>query len=80
MFLLEQSSTHNIFLIFPITSTTCVSAHLTVVEPESHVLLLDAEPLRQVEVDVLDSAHTAEASRVGEHPLQGSIWRRHTSR
>lgn len=57
-----------------------MSAHLTVVEPESHVLLLDSEPLGQVQVDVLDGAHAAEAARVGEHPLQGSVGRRHASR
>lgn len=56
-----------------------MSAHLTVVEPESHVLLLDAESLRQVQVDVLDGTHAAEAACVGEHPLQGSVGRRHTS-
>lgn len=47
--------------------------HLTVVEPEPHVLLLDAEPLRQVQVDVLNGAHAAEAARVGQHPLQRSV-------
>lgn len=52
------------------------AAHLTVVEPQSHVLLLDAEPLGQVEVDVLDGAHAAEAARVGQHPLQRGVgWR-----
>lgn len=57
------------------TEVSCSSfdAHLTVVEPESHVLLLDAEPLGQVEVDVLDGGHAAEAGGVGQHPLQGSI-------
>lgn len=48
-------------------------AHLTVVEPESHVLLLDAESLGQVEVDVLDGAHAAEAACVSQHPLQRSV-------
>ena len=48
-------------------------AHLTVVEPESHVLLLDAESLGQVEVDVLDGGHPAEAACVGQHPLERSI-------
>lgn len=50
-----------------------LAAHLTVVEPESHVLLLDAQSLGQVEVDVLDGAHAAEAARVGQHPLQRSV-------
>lgn len=49
------------------------ATHLTVVEPESHVLLLDAESLGQVEVDVLDGAHAAEAACVGQHPLQRSV-------
>lgn len=55
------------------------SSHLTVVEPESHVLLLDAESLGQVEVDVLDGAHAAEAAGVGQHPLQRSVGRRHVT-
>lgn len=50
-----------------------VVTHLTVVEPESHVLLLDAESLGQVEVDVLDGGHAAEGARVGQDPLQGSV-------
>lgn len=50
-------------------------AHLTVIEPQSHVFLLDAESLGQVEVDVLDSVHTAEAACVGQHPLQRSVRR-----
>lgn len=54
-------------------------AHLTVVEPESHVLLLDAESLGQVQVDVLDGAHAAEAARVGQHPLQRSVGGRHVT-
>lgn len=56
-----------------------MSAHLTVVEPESHVLLLDAESLGQVKVDVLDGAHAAEAAGVGQHPLQRSVGRRHVT-
>ena len=47
--------------------------HLTVVQPESHVLLLDAEPLGQVEVDVFDGGHAAEAPGVGQHPLEGGV-------
>lgn len=54
-------------------------AHLTVVEPEPHVLLLDAESLGQVEVDVLDGAHAAEAACVGQHPLQRSVGGRHVT-
>lgn len=54
-------------------------AHLTVVEPEPHVLLLDAQSLGQVQVDVFDSAHAAEAAGVGQHPLQRSVGRGHAS-
>lgn len=49
--------------------------HLTVVEPEPHVLLFDAKPLWQVQVDVLDGGHATEAAGVCQNPLQGSIWR-----
>lgn len=78
-FFFENKVLHTLSFFSPL-STYSVSAHLTVVEPESHVLLLDAEPLGQVQVDVLDGAHAAEAARVGEHPLQGSVGRRHASR
>lgn len=54
-------------------------AHLTVVEPESHILLLDAESLGQVQVDVLDGGHAAEAACVGQHPLQRSVGRWHVT-
>lgn len=53
----------------------CVSsfAHLTHVEPKSHVFLLNAKPLGQVEVDIFNSVHAAEAACVGQHPLQRSV-------
>lgn len=54
-------------------------AHLTVVEPEPHVLLFDAESLGQVQVDILDGGHAAEAACVGQHPLQRSVGGRHVT-
>lgn len=55
------------------------ASYLTVVEPEPHVLLLDPEPLRQIQVDVFDGAHAAEAPSVSQHPLQRRIGGRNTS-
>lgn len=53
----------------------CVScaAHLTDVEPKSHVFLLNAEPLGQVDVDIFNGVYAAEAAGVGQHPLQRSV-------
>ena len=53
--------------------STAMGTHLAVVQPEPHVLLLDSEPLGQVEVDVFDGGHAAEAACVGQHPLEGGI-------
>lgn len=54
-------------------------ANLTVVEPEPHVLLFNAEPLGQVQVDVLNGGHAAKAARVGQHPLQRGVGGRHVT-
>lgn len=52
-----------------------MSPDLAVVQPEPHVLVLNAQPLGQVVVDVLDGAHPAEAARVGQHALQRGVRR-----
>lgn len=49
------------------------AAYLTVVQPQSHVLLFDAESLGQVQVDVSDGGHATEAACVGQNPLQRSV-------
>lgn len=58
---------------WPFTCFDSLVPHLTVVEPESHVLLLDAESLGQIQVDILDGGHAAEATCVGQDPLQRGV-------